>query len=126
MSRPLDLLLGRVAVDLGLLTQPQVEAALRAQQVKNPEPPLWLVLLESGPLTDADLDRILQVQSEGIAALHQQEGPRLEPGALVVWRFAPDRQRDCEPISSRKPGWRSRATCPPSRRRCCTTGARTW
>ncbi len=64
MPRPIDCLLGRLAVEVGLLTRAQVDAALRIQQSFTPPPPLGVVFLEAGLLNHEQLARLLAHQRE--------------------------------------------------------------
>lgn len=56
MARPVDALLGRLAVERGLLTRAQLDAALRVQEAERPVPPIGVVLVEHRFLTHEQVD----------------------------------------------------------------------
>ncbi len=82
MSRPIDLLLGRLAVERGFARRDQIDAGLRIQQDAHPEPPLGIILLDAGLLTLAQVDELLRIQREEWARLDSRLTDRAE-----AWRF---------------------------------------
>jgi len=80
MPRPVDLLLGRLAVERGLLTRAQVDEALCAQAAQTPAPPLGVghpresvlaplavILVEQGWLSHAQVEELLAAPAQALA-----------------------------------------------------------
>jgi hypothetical protein len=96
MPRPVDLLLGRLAVEGGLATRAQVDAALAAQGRHQPEPPLGVVLVEAGVLTPAQASNLLRMQQEALLRVDARAADRASSwhfGTIVVARGLEGKRR---------------------------------
>ncbi len=82
MSRPLDILLGRLAVERCGLTPAQIQQALACQESQDPRPPLGVVFVEFGWLTHEQVEDLLRVQSRD-----SPESPSRIDAHASVWRF---------------------------------------
>lgn len=72
--RPAELLLGRLAVDRGLVTRSQVEDALALQDRRTPRPPLGVLLVDLGLVRPADMESLLAAQAAAFARLDLRGG----------------------------------------------------
>lgn len=82
-----EILLGKIAIERGLLTKEALDRAVAMQESQVPAPPLGSVLVEKGFLKQADLDVLLRVQRERLQAKAEYSDARLENilfGKLVV------------------------------------------
>lgn len=82
-----ELLLGKIAIELGLITRERLDQAIAMQEEHVPSPPLGELLVEKGFLARKDLDTILSTQRERLQAKADYSEARLENilfGRLVV------------------------------------------
>lgn len=82
-----DLLVGKLALKLGFVTQEQVDACVRRQAALSPAPPLGELLIREGHINREQLDRILAEQKKNLAAMDPAQKKRREDaifGKLVV------------------------------------------
>ncbi len=87
MSIREELLLGKIALELGLLSKEQLERAISIQEEQVPPPPLGELLVEQKWIEPEGLQRILAVQKERFQAKADYTDARLENilfGRLVV------------------------------------------
>lgn len=59
-----DELFAKLALQLGILDQKRLQAAIALQSRQNPPKPLGQILMETGAVTPADMDRILAAQRQ--------------------------------------------------------------
>lgn len=78
-----DLLLGRMAVARGLLSNAQLEEALAEQQSRDPQPPLGILLLAKGYLRQETLDGLMQSQNRMLKVRDPRTRERLEDRTLA-------------------------------------------
>jgi hypothetical protein len=71
--RRTDRLFGQIAVELGIVSPPQLEEALQIQAAADPPPPLGIVLMELGFVTRDDLGRILEFQRKMADGLRDRD-----------------------------------------------------
>lgn len=71
--RKTDRLFGQIAVELGILSQDQLEEALEAQSATPSPTPLGIVLMDLRLVTKDDLERILEAQKK-ILEQHRERG----------------------------------------------------
>ena len=87
MSIREELLLGKIAVELGFLSKEQLDRAVSIQEEEVPPPPLGGLLVDKGFLKPEDLAQILAVQKTRFQAKADYADARLENilfGRLVV------------------------------------------
>ncbi len=82
-----ELLLGKIAIEMGLLTKEQLDKAVAIQEEQVPSPPLGELLVDKGFLKKEHLDVALAAQRERFQAKADYSDARLENilfGRLVV------------------------------------------
>lgn len=82
-----EILLGKIAIELGLLRKDALDKAIAIQEEKVPSPPLGEVLVENGFLKRTDLDVVLAAQRVRLQKKAEYSDARLENilfGRLVV------------------------------------------
>ncbi|MBI3272808.1 MAG: hypothetical protein HYZ53_27725 [Planctomycetes bacterium] len=78
-----ELMLGRMAVARGLLTNAQLEEAIAEREKRDPKPQLGILLLSKGYLRQETLDGLMQVQNKMFRVRDPRTRERLEDRLLA-------------------------------------------
>jgi hypothetical protein len=80
MSAKADALFGRIAIDIGLVSEADLRATLVKQNKLDQHVPLGILLIESGLLTQEGLQKIIETQKDRLRVQHQESQARRADG----------------------------------------------
>ncbi|MDQ7779593.1 MAG: hypothetical protein RDV41_07770, partial [Planctomycetota bacterium] len=104
MSHPDPVLLGKLALKLGMLNADQLHECVSEQERSSAETeearPLGAIMIAKGFITPTQLDKLLKAQKEALEGEHEWLGARKEDALfgklLVKFRFVtPDKVNEC-------------------------------